>query len=351
MKWPSLILTTLILIFPLTACGGPENTSENTSESTADTSRLEIVKQRGSLICGVNGEVPGFSFVDENGQYSGLDVDICRAIAAALFDDPTKVEYRKLSAEERFTAVQSGEVDVLNRNTTWTVSRDTTNGMEFAPTVFYDGQGIMVTKASNVTEVAGLEGKSICVLAGTTTEQNLADQMRKRGIIDYNPVVNSDVDALYAAYQEGRCEGITADRSQLVARRSILPTPDDHVILDVVLSKEPLGPAVKNGDPAWFDGVKWITFSLIQAEEFGITSENLTSFETSEDPNIRRFLGLDDKLGEGVGLPSDFAARVIKHVGNYGEIYERNVGEPLGLDRGPNQLWTEGGLLYSPPFR
>ncbi|MEL4897845.1 amino acid ABC transporter substrate-binding protein [Crocosphaera sp. Alani8] len=342
------LLVTLLLTLPLTACGG-ENQPSNTT--TASTSRLDTIKERGSLICGVNGEVPGFSFVDENGQYSGLDVDVCRAIAAALFDDPDQVEYRKLSAQERFPAVQSGEVDVLNRNTTWTISRDTTNGMEFAPTVFYDGQGIMVTTASGVTDIQGLAGKSICVLAGTTTEQNLADQMRKQGIEDYNPVTFEDVDALYAAYQEGRCEGVTADRSQLVARRSIIPNSNEHNVLDVVLSKEPLGPAVKNNDSDWFDAVKWITYALIQAEEFGITQENLTTFENSEDPNIRRFLGLDDKLGEGIGLPNDFAERIVKHVGNYGEVYERNIGQPLGLDRGPNKLWTEGGLLYSPPFR
>ncbi len=345
LKKPYLILITLLL----TACGGGSETADTTP--TTSTSRLDTVKQRGTLICGVNGEVPGFSFVDENGQYSGLDVDICRAIAAALFDDPDQVEYRKLSAQERFPAVQSGEVDVLNRNTTWTISRDTTNGMEFAPTIFYDGQGIMVTTASGVTDMAGLAGKSICVLAGTTTEQNLADQMRKIGVTDYNPVTFEDVDALYAAYQEGRCEGVTADRSQLVARRSILPNRNEHTILNVVLSKEPLGPGVKNNDSDWYDAVKWISFALIQAEEFGITSQNIATFENSEDPNIRRFLGLDDKLGEGMGLPNDFAARIVKHVGNYGEIYERNIGQPLGLDRGPNNLWTEGGLLYSPPFR
>ena len=346
---PYFILIALLLTMPLTACGGGSQTSDNPTPTSS--SRLDTIKQRGTLICGVNGEVPGFSFVDENGQYSGLDVDVCRAIAAALFDDPEKVEYRKLSAQERFPAVQSGEVDVLNRNTTWTISRDTTNGMEFAPTIFYDGQGIMVTTASGVTDIQGLAGKSICVLAGRTTEQNLADQMRKKGITDYNPVTFDDVDALYAAYQQGRCEGVTADRSQLVARRSILPNSNDHNILNVVLSKEPLGPAVKNNDSDWFDAVKWITFSLIQAEEFGINSENLATFEKSEDPNIRRFLGLDDKLGEGIGLPNDFASRVVKHVGNYGEVYDRNIGKPLGLERGPNQLWTEGGLLYSPPFR
>lgn len=349
-----LVLLPLLLTLPLTACNDQTATNtDNQTQSASSTanSRLETVKQRGTLICGVNGEVPGFSFVDENGQYSGLDVDMCRAIAAALFDDPNKVEFRKLSAQERFTAVQAGEVDVLNRNTTWTISRDTSVGMEFAPTIFYDGQGVMVTKASGATQLDDLAGKSICVLAGTTTEQNLADQMRKRGISDYNPVVSDDVDALYVAYQEGRCEGVTSDRSQLLARRSILPNPDDHVILTEVLSKEPLGPMTANGDTAWSDAVKWITFSLIQAEEFGINSQNLAEFEQSEDPNIRRFLGIDEKLGEDMGLPNDFTARAIKHVGNYGEIYDRNIGQPFQLDRGPNNLWTNGGLLYSPPFR
>ncbi|NJQ98421.1 MAG: transporter substrate-binding domain-containing protein, partial [Hydrococcus sp. CSU_1_8] len=196
-----------------------------------------------------------------------------------------------------------------------------------------------------------LEGKSVCVLAGTTTEQNLADRMRTVGVKTYNPVVSDDVDALYAAYEQGRCEAITSDRSQLVARRSILPKPDDHVLLDVLMSKEPLGPAIADGDSAWYDAVKWITYTLIQAEEFGITSQNLSTFENTQDPNIRRFLGLDEKLGEDMGLPNDFASRIIKHVGNYGEVYDRNIGQPFGLERELNNLWTNGGLLYSPPFR
>ncbi|GBF79284.1 extracellular solute-binding protein family 1 [Aphanothece sacrum FPU1] len=354
-KWPSIALSTLLLASSLTACGGGEKTTTTPTDSgtasPGSTGRLATIKQRGTLICGVDGKIPGFSFVDEKGQYSGLDVDMCKAIAAALFDDPTKVEYRKLSTQERFTAVQTGEVDILNRNTTWTISRDTSVGMEFAPTTFYDGQGMMVKKATGITKLEQLKGKSICVQAGTTSEQNLADQMRKRGIDDYKPVVSDDVDAVYTAYEQGRCEGVTSDRSQLVARRSIAPKPDDHLVLDVVMSKEPLGPVVANGDTPWFDAVKWITFATFQAEEFGITSQNLATFQTSKDPSIRRFLGLDDKLGEGAGLPNDFAARIVKHVGNYGEIYERNVGKPLGLDRGPNKLWSEGGLLYSPPFR
>ncbi|HHP7231729.1 MAG TPA: amino acid ABC transporter substrate-binding protein [Xenococcaceae cyanobacterium] len=346
--WFSSLLAGFLTI-ALAACGGGgEETASSTDE--AITSRLDTVKSRDNVACGVNGQLPGFSFVNENGEYSGMDVDICRAIAAALFDDPTRVEYRDLSAQERFTAVQSGEVDVLSRNTTWTLSRDTSVGMEFAPTTFYDGQGVMATNASGVEEVQDLEGKSVCVLAGTTNEQNLADRMRKLGV-DYQQVVFEDTDAVYAAYEQGRCEAVTSDRSQLTARRVVLSNPDDHQVLDVVISKEPLAPLVANGDAMWFDAVKWITYALIQGEELGITSENIDTFANSEDPQIRRFLGQEGNLGEDMGLPNDFAARIIRHVGNYGEVYERNIGEPFDLDRGLNQLWTNGGLLYSPPFR
>ena len=341
------MIATLFLAAPLSACGGGGGEGETEAQGG---SILNTVESRGSLVCGVNGQLPGFSFVNESGEYSGMDVDLCRAVAAALFDDPSKVEYRNLSAQERFTAVQAGEVDLLNRNTTWTISRDTSVGMEFAPTTFYDGQGMMVTTASGVQDLQGLEGQSICVQSGTTTELNLADQMRKRGI-NYNSVVFDDEDALYAAYEQGRCQGVTSDRSQLIARRSNLPNPDDNVVLDVVMSKEPLGPMVANGDAAWFDAVKWITYAMIEAEELGINSQNIDSFQNSEDPNIRRFLGLEGNLGEDMGLPNDFAARVVRHVGNYGEVYERNIGEPFDLDRGPNELWTNGGLMYAPPFR
>ncbi len=223
--------------------------------------------------------------------------------------------------------------------------------MAYATTTFYDGQGVMVTKASGISKLADLKGKSICVLSGTTSEQNLADQMRKQGVEDYTPISSDDVDQLYAAYQQGRCEAVTSDRSQLFARRSVLPNPSEHLVLDVVLSKEPLGPVVADGDSTWFDVVKWITFSLMQAEEFGITSQNVNELLNTQDPNIRRFLGSEGTLGQDMGLPNDFALRVIKHVGNYGEIYERNLGKPLGLERGLNRSWTEGGLMYSPPFR
>ncbi len=339
------------LLFSLGACGSSENTANNGEGETAGgNSILNTVSERGNLVCGVNGQLPGFSFVNENGEYSGLDVDLCRAVAAALFDDPTMVEFRDLSAQERFTAVQSGEVDLLSRNTTWTLSRDTSVGMEFAPTTFYDGQGLLVSQGSGVRELADLEGKSVCVLSGTTNEQNLADRMRKLGV-NYTPVVFEDVDALYAAYEQERCAVATSDRSQLTARRAILANPDEHEVLDVVLSKEPLGPLVADGDARWFDAVKWITYAMIEAEELGINSQNINDYAETEDPEIRRFLGQEGNLGEDMGLPNDFAARVVRHVGNYGEVYDRNIGQPFELERGLNDLWTNGGLMYSPPFR
>ena len=264
----SSLLVAALLALSIGSCGQSSDTTEESTTTISSNSRLETVKSRGNLICGVNGQLPGFSFINENGEYSGMDVDLCRAIAAALFDDPNQVEFRDLSAQERFTAVISGEVDLLNRNTTWTVSRDTTVGMEFAPTTFYDGQGIMTTKASQVTQLADLNGKSICALSGTTTEQNLADRMRKLGIT-YEPVVFDDPDAVYAAYEQGRCEAVTSDRSQLTARRAVLANPQDHELLGVVLSKEPLGPLVANGDTQWFDAVKWITYAQILQPELG----------------------------------------------------------------------------------
>jgi general L-amino acid transport system substrate-binding protein len=310
------------------------------------------VKNRGKLVCGVSGELPGFSYVNQQGEYSGLDVDVCRAIAAALFDDPDAVDYRNLNAKERFTAVQAGEVDILSRNTTWTISRDTSVGLEFAPTVFYDGQGMMVKKASGITNLKGLEGNSICVQTGTTTEQNLADQMRKLGV-KYTPIVFEDVNAAFATYEEGRCDGMTADRSALVARRSVLKNPDEHILLDELLSKEPLAPAVINGDARWFDTVKWVIFGLIEAEELGINSQNIDSFTNTDNSVVKRLLGTEGNLGQGLGLPKDFVARAVRKVGNYGEIYNRNLGSgtPFDLPRGQNEIWTKGGLLYAPPFR
>ncbi|MGK7902382.1 MAG: amino acid ABC transporter substrate-binding protein [Hormoscilla sp.] len=315
-------------------------------------SRLDAVKSRGQLNCGVDGGIPGFSFVDENGQYSGLDVDVCKAVAAALFDDPEAVEYRNLDSTERFTALNGGEVDILSRNTTWTISRDTSVGMEFAPTTFYDGQGMMVRKNSGIKTLQDFAGKSVCVEAGTTTELNLTDKMREAGV-NAETLTFQKADPAYAAYAEGRCEGMTSDKSQLLARRSTLPNASEHILMDVTMSKEPLGPVTVNNDSAWFDVVKWTTYALIEAEELGITSANVEQMKNSDNPTIRRFLGVEGALGEGLGLTNDFTVRIIKHVGNYGEIYERNLGKKsqFQLDRGQNDLWTRGGLLYSPPFR
>ncbi|MEM6448969.1 MAG: amino acid ABC transporter substrate-binding protein [Cyanobacteria bacterium P01_D01_bin.105] len=355
-KW-GLTLAATMAVVPLVACGAPGDAPSAGGDSADDGaagiggSRLQTVLDRGNLVCGVDGGIPGFSFV-EGTEYSGMDVDICKAVAAALFDDPAAVEYRRLDSTERFEALKGGEVDMLSRNTTWTISRDTSVGMEFAPTTFYDGQGMMVREAEAIVELPDLEGKSVCVEAGTTTELNLTDQMRQAGV-SFEPVVFQDADEAYAAYDEGRCDGMTSDKSQLLARRSTLSSPDEHVLMDVTMSKEPLGPLTINNDSAWFDAVKWITYALIEAEELGLTSENIEDAASSEDPTILRFIGAEGTLGDDMGLPNDFAARAVKNVGNYSEVYERNLGQDseFQLDRGLNALWKDGGLLYSPPFR
>jgi general L-amino acid transport system substrate-binding protein len=316
---------------------------------------LKAIKARGKLICGVNSQVPGFGFVDSAGAFSGFDIDYCKALAAAIFNDVNKVEYRPLTAEQRFAALQSGEIDVLIRNTTWTLTRDTDNGANFVATTFYDGQGIMVPKDSNITKLEELDGATICVQKGTTTELNLADQMAARNL-QYTPAVFEDANGTFGAYAEGRCDAVTTDKSGLVSRRSVLPNPDDHVILDVTLSKEPLGPMVRHGDDQWFDIVQWTVFATFAAEEFGITSENVDSVAANDTrPEVRRLLGADEKvdLGAKLGLSKDWAVNVIKAVGNYGEIYDRNLGPntKTAIPRGINNLYTQGGLLYSPPFR
>jgi general L-amino acid transport system substrate-binding protein len=342
------------LIFAITACSDEPQNTKSTPTSPGQVTRAlwNRIKSRGKIVCGVSGELPGFSFVGTDGKYGGIDVDICRAIAAAVFDNPDAVEYRNLNSKERFTALQTGEVDILSRNTTWTLSRATSQGLDFAPVVFYDGQAVMVRKNSNIKSVKDLKDKAICVQTGTTTEQNLADQMRKQSIT-YKPVVFEDVNVTFATYAEGRCDAITTDRSGLVSRRTKLPKPDDHIILDDVLSSEPLAPAVAKGDTQWSDIVKWTVYALVKAEELGINSQNLTGLANSKDPDIKRFLGTEGNLGEGISLTNDFAARIVKHVGNYGEIYDRNLGTKttLNLARGQNQLGIKGGLLYSPPFR
>ncbi|WP_299409549.1 amino acid ABC transporter substrate-binding protein [Acaryochloris sp. IP29b_bin.148] len=346
----SLLCASLLCASVLASCSN--SSQPGASNSTNAEGRLLKVLNQKKVRCGISGELPGFSFVDDQGNYSGLDVDICRAIAAALFDDPNAVEYRPLNAKERFTAVQTGEVDVLSRNTTWTLERDSSVRMAFAPVVFYDGQGIMVKANSGIKTLKDFQNRAICTQTGTTNEKNLADQMRKLKVA-YKSVVYDDINAAYAAYIEGRCDGVTSDRSQLVSRRTSLPDPESHTILDEVMSKEPLAPAVVDGDSQWVDVVRWVVNATIEAEELGIEQGNLASFANSDDPVIQRFLGKKDELGKSLGLSPDFAARVVKHVGNYGEIYNRNLGPKTGLNlpRGQNQLWTQGGLLYSPPFR
>nr|WP_044200413.1 amino acid ABC transporter substrate-binding protein [Oscillochloris trichoides] len=366
------------LALALTACGGQTPQAANTPApatsapaAVADTAapatqapaaspaaqpspggRIQTIISRGNLICGVNSVLPGFGNVDSTGNFSGFDVEFCRAIAAALFDDPTKVEFRPLNAQERFTALQSGEVDVLSRNTTATLTRDGSVGLDFAPVTFYDGQGMMVRKDSGIESLEDMEGARICVQSGTTTELNLADQFRSRNI-NFEAVIFQEADPTFQAYDSGQCDGFTTDKSGLVSYQTKATNPDDHMILDVTMSKEPLAPAVLQGDAQWADAVRWVVYATIEAEELGITSANIGDFAATEDPNIRRFLGVEGELGAGIGLPNDFAARVIKHVGNYQEIYNRNLGPdtPFNLPRGLNTLYTEGGLLYSPPFR
>lgn len=357
LKWGSLLTATALLVAPITSCASADSPSGSTGSeagTVATSSRLDQVKERGTLICGVDGGIPGFSFVNESGDYSGIDVDICRAVAAAVLGDPEAVEYRNLDSTERFTALSGGEVDMLSRNTTWTINRDTEVGLEFAPTTFYDGQGMMVRADSNIETLEDFAGKAVCVEAGTTTELNLTDNLREAGVADQVEVVTfQQADPAYAAYAEGRCEGMTSDKSQLIGRRSTLPNPDDHILMDVTMSKEPLGPVTINNDSGWFDVVKWVTYGLIEAEELGINQSNVAEQKGSEDPTIRRFLGEEGNLGEGLGLNNDFMAVAIESVGNYGEVYDRNLGagSEFNLDRGQNDLWTNGGLLYSPPFR
>jgi general L-amino acid transport system substrate-binding protein len=349
--WQKAIALLLVglCVFALAAC---EPIPEPNQSTVGSANRLKTLLSRGKLVCGVSGELPGFSFVNKEGKYSGLDVDICRAIAAAIFDNPEAVQFRNLNAKERFTALQSGEIDVLSRNTTWTLSRDTASRLAFMPVVFYDGQGVMVRKDSNIKAIADLKDADICAQTGTTTEQNLADQMRKRSLA-YKPVVYEDVNATFAAYQSGRCAAITADRSALVVRRTRLADPENHVVLDFVISKEPLAPAVGDGDSKWSDIVKWIIFSAIEAEDLDISSTNLKTQLQSKNAEVRRFLGVDGSLGKDMGIANDFTARVIKHVGNYAEIYDRNLGKDslFKLPRGQNELWKNGGLMYAPPFR
>lgn len=334
----------------------PAATTEETAAPAAQTggNTLELVRERGVLLCGGNANVPGFGYLDpDTNEFTGFDIDFCRAIAAAVLGDANAVEVRPTTAQERFPVLQAGEVDVLIRNTTWTISRDTSLGFNFAPTTFYDGQGMMVRKDSGITSLEDLEGATICVQQGTTTEKNLADVMRALGV-NYEPVVLADAPSTLAAYDEGRCDGFTTDKSGLVSQQILLAEPDAHVILNETMSKEPLGPLVRHGDDQWFDIVKWVTFGTFQAEELGITSANVEEMAaTSEDPVVRNLLGVEGDLGTALGLDNDFMVDVISQVGNFGEIYDRHLGPDtvFNLERGVNAQWTDGGLIYSPPFR
>ena len=314
---------------------------------------LDAVKARGELICGVNTGLAGFSRPDDQGKWTGLDVDICRAIAAAIVGSPDKVKFVPLNAQQRFPALQSGEIDVLSRNTTWTLTRDSSSGFNFAPPVYYDGQGFMVAKSLGVTSAKQLGGATVCVQQGTTTELNLADYFRASGL-ELKPLVFVELAEAEQAFFANRCDAYTTDASGLASTRAAKAgNPDDYIILPEIISKEPLGPAVRHGDDQFFDVVKWTIYALIEAEERGVTQANLDEMKASQDPNLMRLLGTTPGMGEALGLDPEWAARAIKAVGNYGEVFERNVGKatPLKLERGLNALWTKGGLMYAPPIR
>ena len=322
------------------------------SGHTAFAQTLKTVTDRGMLSCGVSQGLPGFSTPDDKGNWTGLDVDICRAVAAAIFNDPTKVKFVPLSAKDRFTALQSGEIDVLSRNTTWTLSRDTSLGANFTGVTYYDGQGFLVKKSLNVNSALELSNASVCVQTGTTTEQNLADYF-KGNKMKYEVIAFTTADETVKAYESGRCDVFTSDVSQLYAERLKLANPADHVVLPEVISKEPLGPMVRHGDDQWFDVVKWVLFAMVDAEELGITQKNVDEMAKSDKPELRRAFGADGNLGEQLGLTKDWVSRIVKAVGNYGESFDRNVGagSKLGISRGLNQLWTKGGIQYAPPIR
>ena len=319
---------------------------------TAQANTLEKVRKAKVLNCGVSQGLPGFSSPDSKGNWQGLDVDVCRALAAAVLGDPDKVAFRPLSAKERFTALQSGEIDVLSRNTTWTLVRDTALGLDFTGVTYFDGQGFMVRKNLGVKTAKELDGATICVNIGTTTELNVADYFRANKM-KYKLVTFEKTDEVVAAYDAGRCDVYTTDQSGLYANRVKLKKPNDHMILPEVISKEPLGPVVRHGDNQWGDVVRWAVYALIEAEELGVTRANIASMAKSTNPNIKRLLGKEGNMGKNLGLSQDWAFKMIKAVGNYGEVFDRNLGPktPLKIARGLNGLWNQGGLHYPMPIR
>jgi general L-amino acid transport system substrate-binding protein len=318
---------------------------------SADAGTLDQVKARGQLICGANTGLAGFSLPDDQGVWKGLDVDECRALAAAIFNDPNKVKFLPINAKDRPTILASGEIDVLIRNTTWTLSRQT-GGMFFTGVNFYDGQGFMVRKKLSVDSALKLDGASVCVQQGTTTELNLADYFRANNM-KLEAVVFATDDEATKAYDSGRCDAYTTDASGLYSERLKMLVPDDHIVLPEIISKEPLGPSVRKDDIQWFQIVQWMHFALVTAEELGVTKANVDEKLKSDNPSIRRLLGVEGDFGQGLGLTNDWAYRMIKGVSNYGEIFERNVGmgSPIKISRGLNALWNKGGLQYAPPIR
>jgi len=313
---------------------------------------LEDVTKRGALSCGVSTGLPGFSAQDEKGNWTGIDVDTCRAVAAAVLGDAKKVRFVPLTAKERFTALQSGEIDMLSRNTTWTHTRDTSLGLNFAGVNYYDGQGFLVQKALGVKSAKELDGASVCIQAGTTTELNLADYFRLNGM-KYSAVVFDTSDQTREGFESARCDILTSDQSQLYAIRSKMANPSSAAVMPEVISKEPLGPVVRQGDDAWFNIVKWTLYAQVNAEEMGVTSANAKEMSMGQNPGIKRLLGTEGDAGTKLGLSADWALNAVSQVGNYGEMFERNVGPktPLAISRGLNALWSNGGLQYAPPVR
>jgi general L-amino acid transport system substrate-binding protein len=340
-----LVMKRATLIFAIALAAG-------LSAQGASAQTLKTVKDRGMLSCGVTQGLPGFSAPDDKGNWVGFDVDLCRALAAAIFNDSTQVKYAPLSAKDRFTALQSGEIDVLSRNTTWTLSRDTSLGVNFAGINYYDGQGFLVRKSLKVNSALELNSASICLQTGTTNEQNVADYFKGNNM-KYEVIAFSTADETIKAYEAGRCDVFTADISQLYAERLKLTVPADHAVLPEVISKEPLGPLVRHGDDQWMDIVRWTLFAMINAEELGITQKNVDEMSKSDKPELKRIFGTDGNLGETLGLTKDWFTRIIKATGNYGEVFDRNVGagSKLGISRGLNQLWNKGGIQYAPPIR
>jgi general L-amino acid transport system substrate-binding protein len=320
--------------------------------TAAQAATLDDVKAKDYVQCGVTGGVPGFSAPDANNVWAGLEVDFCRAVAAAIFNDAGKVRYTPLTSQERFAALSAGEIDILSRTTTWTMSRDTDLGISFVGTMYYDGQGFMVRKADEIASALDLSGAAICIESGTTTELNAADYFAANNL-EFNTVVFVDQDEVVKAYEDGRCDVYTTDGSALAAERSKFAVPDDHIILPEIISKEPLGPVVRQGDDQWFKINRWVYYALLEAEELGVTSANVDEMLGSDNPAIKRLLGVEGDFGAPIGLTKDWAYQVIKLVGNYGESFDRNVGPStdIGLERGLNALWTNGGLQYAPPIR